>query len=351
MPFTLIAGPCSAESREQTLSTAEQLLPLTRLQIAQEPLRFIFRAGLWKPRTHPESFSGVGTEGLPWLEEVRERYGFEVSTEVASAEHLESCISSGIHYLWLGARTTANPFLVQRIADYLKSLSTSKKDELTLIVKNPINADIDIWVGAVERLLQSGIEHIWLVHRGFSSATPTQLMRNQPLWSLPIEMHRRFPTLPLLSDPSHLTGDATKVPVVAQQAVSMGFNGLMIEAHCCPKSALSDAQQQLTPQQLIELMNNLRLPKPASADAQLEQYRQSINEVDEQIWELIVQRMDIVKHIGEYKREKGLSVFQHDRYEHILKSRLDWAADHNLSADLVKKIVEAIHEEALRKQL
>ncbi len=334
-----ILGPCSAESEQQVWDTALAIKALVP--------DAIFRAGLWKPRTNPTAFAGVGETGIPWLVKVQNELGLPVATEVATPEHVATCLAAGIRHLWIGARTTSNPIMVQAIA---KEIEKSLK-EITIYIKNPINPDIDLWTGAIERFKAVGVTHIKAVHRGFSTPYANH-WRNAPIWSIPMELKRRYPTLPILCDPSHIAGEAAKVSEVAKEAITIGFDGLMIEAHITPEKALSDAQQQLTTAALETLISSLPIRnKETIIDTELAGLRQQIDEIDDALWQLIQQRLEVAQTIGEYKRTHQMAVLQSGRYENLLNRRLSWAKEHNISEATVREIMEAIHTESVKKQI
>ena len=330
-----IAGPCSAESREQVLSAARD--------IAAAGIS-IFRAGVWKPRTKPGSFEGIGAEALEWLREAKEQYGLKVITEVATPEHLEEALKSGIDGVWLGARTTTNPFATQQIADALRGV------DIAVMLKNPVIPDVDLWVGAIERIYNSGVRRLAAIHRGFGTQQTT-LYRNDPHWSVPIELHRRLPELTILSDPSHIGGHRDLIAQLSQQALDIGFEGLMIECHPTPECALSDAAQQITPAELKELLARLQWRRtPVGRDA-LSEYRLHIDSIDNRIIELLAERMDVARAIGEYKHAHNMAVVQHDRYNELLLAAESRAEAMNLSSRFISQIFSAIHEESVRQQL
>ena len=330
-----IAGPCSAESREQVLLAARD--------IAEAGIS-IFRAGAWKPRTKPGSFEGTGREALEWLREAKERYGIKVITEIATPEHLEEVLKYDIDGVWIGARTTTNPFATQQIADALKGVDTA------VIVKNPVIPDVDLWIGAIERIYNSGIRRLAAVHRGFGTQQTTPY-RNAPHWSVPIELHRRIPNLCILSDPSHIGGRRELIARLSQQALDIGFDGLMIECHPTPECALSDAAQQITPYALVELISKLQLHRtPAATDA-LSEYRLHIDTIDSKIIELLAERMYIARAIGEYKHAHGMAVVQQDRYNELLLAAEARAESANLPPRFIHQIFREIHEESVRQQI
>ncbi len=342
----LVTGPCSAESEQQVWETASAIQ-----QIAPQA---IFRAGLWKPRTSPTAFAGVGETGLTWLLRVQKELQMPVATEVVIPEHITACVEAGITHLWIGARTTANPIMMQALADCFQQVLCEHPDlPLVVYVKNPINPEIALWVGAIERLQAAGVQQICAVHRGFSTLYKSE-WRNAPMWSIPIELRRRFPTLPIICDPSHITGDAARVGEVAVEAMKLGLDGLMIECHCAPEQALSDAEQQITPTGLEALLANLPQRNHAAdvqEDTTLLSLRQQIDEIDNELWQLIAQRLNVAQQIGEYKQAHQMPILQHKRYEDILQKRIRWAEKHNISNETVRQIMETIHTESVKRQL
>lgn len=331
----LIAGPCSAETEEQLLTTARAL--------AAQGLR-IFRAGLWKPRTKPGGFEGVGAAGLVWMERVRRETGMRVATEVATREHVSAALDAGIDLLWLGARTVSNPFAVQEVADALQG------HDIPVLVKNPVSPDIDLWVGGIERLLNAGIGRLGAVHRGFGAADRGGY-RNPPQWAIPIELRRRMPSLPLLCDPSHIGGRRELVAPLARQAMELGFDGVMVEVHCDPARAWSDAGQQLTPDELKELAAHLELRRVADSGDGLAEMRLEIDRLDDQLVELLDRRMAVSRRIGRYKREHAMPVLQSRRYEELLARRTAEAAALGMAPEFMRSVLQAIHEESVRQQL
>lgn len=330
-----IAGPCSAESRRQVLSAARD--------IAAAGIS-IFRAGVWKPRTKPGSFEGIGAEALEWLREAKELYGLKVITEIATPEHLEEALKSGIDGIWIGARTTTNPFATQQIADALRGVDTA------VLLKNPVIPDVDLWVGAIERIYNSGVRRLGAIHRGFGTQQTTPY-RNTPHWSVPIELHRRLPELTILSDPSHIGGRRELIAQLSQQALDIGFSGLMIECHPEPECALSDAAQQITPAELREIIASLQWRRtPVGRDA-LSEYRLHIDTIDSRIIELLSERMEVARAIGEYKHAHNMAVVQHDRYNELLIAAEARAEAIGLSPKFINQIFSAIHEESVRQQL
>lgn len=331
----VIAGPCSAETEEQVLETARDL--------SKNGIK-IFRAGIWKPRTKPGGFEGVGTVGLTWLQEVKKETGMLVSTEVANKQHVEEALKAGVDVLWIGARTSANPFAMQEIADSLKGV------DVPVLVKNPVNPDLELWIGAMQRIYNAGIRQIGAIHRGFS-AYGKHLYRNMPQWHIPIELRRRMPNLTLICDPSHIGGKRELVAPLSQQAMDMGFDGLIIESHCNPDSAWSDKSQQVTPDVLNFILNMLVVRDTTQTTESLTQLRQQIDEIDGDLLEIINKRMRISREIGQYKKEHSMPVVQTGRYDDILNSRAKTAEDMGMSGDFMKVIYQAIHEESVRQQI
>ncbi|MBA3828426.1 MAG: bifunctional 3-deoxy-7-phosphoheptulonate synthase/chorismate mutase type II [Taibaiella sp.] len=338
-PF-VIAGPCSAETREQVMETAAAL--------AQMNVQ-LFRAGVWKPRTRPGNFEGNGDEALAWLKEAKEQYGIPITIEVAEPEHIEKALRYGIDVLWIGARTTVNPFQVQRLADALRGVN------IPVMVKNPVTPDADLWLGAIERMEQAGIKDIAAIHRGFSTYGKTALYRNQPNWAIPVELKRRLPELPIICDPSHITGRRDKVADIAQKAMDMGFEGLMIETHPRPDEAWSDARQQITPEELRELLSWLVIRQQHTADmskqAQLENLRQQMDNVDMEIIDLLARRMELSEQMGTVKRDSNMTAYQPARWREIVQTRGAHAQTRMLSKDFVIALYEKIHDESIKKQL
>ena len=330
-----IAGPCSAESREQLLTAARG--------VADAGVA-ILRAGVWKPRTKPGSFEGIGSCALDWMVEAREKYGLKIITEVATPEHLELALRAGLDGVWIGARTTTNPFATQQIADALRGVDTA------VIVKNPVIPDVDLWVGAIERIYNSGVRRLAAVHRGFGTHQTTPY-RNDPHWSVPIELHRRIPELIILSDPSHIGGRRDLVAQLSQQALDLGFSGLMIESHPAPDTALSDAAQQITPAELAELLKGLQLRRTPVGRDSISDYRLHIDTLDSRIIELLAERMEVARNIGEYKLKHGMAVVQHDRYNEMLSTVEMRAETVGLTKSFIHQIFRTIHEESVRQQM
>lgn len=297
----------------------------------------VFRAGVWKPRTSPDSFQGAGDEALGWLQAVTDATGLPAATEVATPEHVEKALAAGIQYLWIGARTSANPIAIQAIANAILTTTT----KATVLVKNPVNEDVNLWIGNIQRLEQAGAT-VMAIHRGCN---------HRPCWAMAFELRRRRPDIPLLLDPSHMSGDAKQVPSLCQQAMDLNYDGLMIEVHDRPAEALSDSKQQITPNELRDIMDHLTIRQQADNDTELLALRHQIDELDDELWSLIERRMQVSEQIGQYKASHQVPVLQTNRYDTILQRRLRWAADHNISEETVQTILEAIHRESVSKQL
>ena len=334
----LIAGPCSAETEAQVMQTAEAL--------SKQDID-IFRAGIWKPRSRPNSFEGVGLKGLEWLARVKREFGMRVTTEVATGKHVEEALKHGIDVLWIGARTTVNPFAVQEIADALQGV------QIPVMVKNPVNPDLALWIGALERIYNTGITDIAAIHRGFSSYEKTRY-RNPPVWQIPIELKSRFKGLPLLVDPSHISGNRDLLFPVSQKALDLGYDGIIIETHPDPENALSDAEQQVTPARLKEILEKLQVRKKTYDDQELvnraEDLRLQIDAADQAIIKALARRMELVEQIGHYKKQNNVQVLQISRWKEIFKTRADWARDLNLNPDFVAELYKLIHVESIRTQ-
>ena len=331
----VIAGPCSAETEEQVMETAKNL--------AKIGVR-IFRAGIWKPRTKPGGFEGVGSVGLTWLQEVKKETGMLVATEVANKQHVEEALNAGVDVLWIGARTSANPFAMQEIADSLVGA------DVPVLVKNPVNPDLELWIGAMQRIYNAGIRQIGAIHRGFS-AYGKHLYRNMPQWHIPIELRRRMPELTLICDPSHIGGKRELVAPLSQQAMDMGFDGLIIESHCDPDSAWSDKSQQVTPEVLNFIINMLVVRDTTQTTESLTLLRQQIDQIDNDLLEALSKRMRISREIGQYKKEHSMPVVQTGRYDDILNSRAAAAEELGMNGDFMKTVYQAIHEESVRQQI
>jgi chorismate mutase len=338
-PF-LITGPCSAESEEQVMETALQLKKINEVSI--------FRAGVWKPRTRPNTFEGVGVAGLKWLRKVRQETGLMVGTEVANEKHVYEALKYGLDMVWIGARTTVNPFTVQEIADALKGV------DIMVLVKNPVNPDIELWTGAIERIARAGISRIAAVHRGFSSYEKTTY-RNQPNWQIPIELRRRVPELPIICDPSHISGNREYLHEISQKAMDLNFDGLMIESHTDPAKALSDAAQQITPDELKELLLRLILRSPSTNDPKLldvlGELRQQIDVYDDSLLDLLEQRMKISETIGLYKKKNNITVLQSARWDEIVRRAMTKGLTKGLSNELIDSVFKAVHQESINRQM
>lgn len=333
-PF-VIAGPCSAETEEQVMTTARQL--------ASKGCH-IFRAGVWKPRTKPGGFEGNGEEALPWMKRVKEETGMAITTEVATPEHVELALKYGIDILWIGARTTANPFAMQAIADSIRGM------DIPVFVKNPVNPDLELWIGAMERINQAGIKRIAAVHRGFSSYEK-KIYRNQPMWQIPIELRRRIPDLPIICDPSHIGGSRELIAPLCQQAMDLGFDGLIVETHCNPDKAWSDANQQVTPEVLDYILSLLIIRNKTVTTEGINELRKQIDELDNNLMDLLSKRMRVSREIGQYKKEHNMAVLQTSRYNEILDKRGAQGSLCGMDAKFIKEIFEAIHEESVRQQI
>ena len=335
----IISGPCGAESLDQLLKTAQQLKEINKVSL--------FRAGVWKPRTRPNSFEGKGEEALQWLTEVKKQFGFKITVEVANAHHTEMALKYGVDVLWIGARTTANPFSVQEIADALKGI------DVPVMIKNPIHADLQLWIGAIERIYNSGISKIAAIHRGFHYYGKTKY-RNKPFWQIPIELRTLFPDLPIICDSSHISGNKELIPSVSQKALDLGMNGLMIETHYNPDLALSDASQQYTPSQLNQLISKLVLRNQLSEDElitnKLSDFRKIIDEIDDELLNVLKKRMQIIEKIAMHKKEQNISIFQLGRWQEILRTRVQWADKIGVSRQHIEKICILLHEESIRLQ-
>ena len=334
----VIAGPCSAESEEQVMETARDL--------ANRGIH-VFRAGIWKPRTHPGSFEGVGAPGLKWLKRVKEETGMKVCTEVASEKHVYECLKYGIDMVWMGARTSANPFLMQEIADALSDT------DIPVLVKNPVNPDLDLWIGALERLNRAGVRKLGVIHRGFSTTESTPF-RNAPGWQIAIELRSRFPEMPFFADPSHMGGDRKYLLELSQRAMDLGLEGLMIESHCNPAVALSDAKQQLTPADLVTLLTSLQIREKDSGDKDyregIDQLRAQIDILDENILYTLGSRMGVSRKIGAYKRSHNVAILQMSRWDQLIGQIKEKARGYGLSEQFVADVFNAIHEESVRVQ-
>ena len=334
----VIAGPCSVESREQFFDTATKLSELRHVKI--------LRGGIWKPRTRPNGFEGIGEDGLKWMKEFSEDSGLPVMTEVATPEHVELTLKYNIDALWIGARTVANPFSVQQLADALRGT------DMPIFIKNPIAADLKLWIGAFERLSASGLRHLVAIHRGFQD-TNAAPFRNNPRWELPIELHRQNADIPIITDISHICGCRDILQKTAQKALDLATNGLMIESHCEPKNALTDAEQQITPEDLKSMLDKLVIHKSKSpnADVLLQELRSRIDSIDDELLNLLAQRSEISSKIGIIKKEHNLAVLQLDRWNSILSNHIEKGKSIGLNDNLVKDIFELIHKDSIDRQL
>lgn len=334
----VIAGPCSAESERQVMETA-QALRAAGVEV--------FRAGVWKPRTHPGSFEGVGTAGLPWLQRVRRELGMKVGTEVATGEHVREALEAGMDWLWVGARTSANPFAMQELAEALGGT------EVPVLVKNPVNPDVELWLGALERLSRAGVRKLGVIHRGFSVYGETKY-RNVPQWQLPIEVRRRCPDLLMLCDPSHIAGRREYVAEVAQQALDLGFDGLMIEAHIHPEKAWSDSSQQVNPCELKQLVESLVVRAADTENgayrANIDELRMQINGIDRELLDLLARRMEIAGEIGRYKHQNNIAILQPGRWEEVLERVFAYGREKGLGAEFLKRVFTAIHQASIDRQ-
>jgi len=342
LPFTslpfVIAGPCSAETEEQVLSTAFELAKIPQVKI--------FRAGIWKPRTRPSTFEGVGTIGLKWLQRVKNETGLLTTVEVANPQHVKEALEYGVDILWIGARTVVNPFSVQEIATVLKGV------DIPVMVKNPLNPDIKVWLGAIERMNHAGINKLIAIHRGFSFFNRSPY-RNAPMWEIPIELKRLCPDLPVIVDPSHICGEEELLFSISQKALDLEMNGLMIETHICPNEALTDKAQQITPLRLSELLAKLIIREKygnVEFENKLEELRSEIDKLDEELIDILARRMMIVEEIGKYKKENNITILQLKRWSQIIHDRVKAALKLGLSEEFMSKLLEALHEESIQRQ-
>jgi len=335
----IISGPCSAETEQQVLDTATQLAATGQVDM--------LRAGIWKPRTKPGMFEGIGTKGLPWLLQAKKMTGLPTTVEVATAKHVEDALQFDVDVLWIGARTTVNPFSVQEVADALRGV------DIPVLIKNPINPDLELWSGGIERLQKVGLQQVGMIHRGFSAYGNTQY-RNAPMWHLPIEMKRRFPGMPLICDPSHICGNRTLLQDIAQKSIDLDFSGLMLESHIDPDNAWSDAKQQVTPQRLSELLGSLLWRNEVSTEEEfitaLSTLREQINHIDDELLTLLGQRMKIADRIGEYKRSNNITILQTNRWNEILERAFQKGELLGLSKEFIVKYFDAVHLESISHQ-
>lgn len=334
----VIAGPCSAESEEQVMKTAFDLAKIPQVKV--------FRAGIWKPRTRPSSFEGVGKKGLKWLRKVKHETGLMTMVEVANPGHVREALENSVDILWIGARTVVNPFSVQEIAEAITGT------DVPVMIKNPLNPDIKIWLGALERINQAGIRKLAAIHRGFSFFTRSPY-RNAPMWEIPIELKTLCPDLPVIADPSHICGETTMLFPVSQKALDLEMNGLMIESHYNPEEALTDKEQQITPSQLQELISKLVIRKEHGSvefENKLEKLRSEIDKIDEELIDILARRMSIVEEIGKYKKENKITILQLKRWNYIIRDRVNNGVKLGLSREFLLKLLEALHEESIQRQ-
>lgn len=335
----IISGPCSAETEEQVMATALGLAATGKVDI--------MRAGIWKPRTRPGSFEGIGTKGLPWLQQAKKETGLPIAIEVATAKQVEDALHFDVDVLWVGARTTVNPFSVQEIADALRGV------KVPVLIKNPLNPDLELWLGGMERIAKAGIEDLGLIHRGFSSYGNTEF-RNAPMWHLAIEMKRRFPNVPMINDPSHICGRRDILQAVAQQAIDLDFDGLIIESHVDPDNAWSDAKQQITPEVLKTMLDSMHWRKEDVQNEEfhsaLEKLRQQINQLDDELLQVLSTRMKVAQKIGEYKKDNEITILQTNRWNEILDRAVSKGNKLGLSDDFVTKYMDAVHMESINQQ-
>jgi chorismate mutase len=334
----IMAGPCSAETEEQLMETSKAL---------KEMNISIIRAGIWKPRTRPNNFEGIGADALKWVQNVKKELNVKFAIEVATPGHVFEALKHGIDMIWIGARSTANPFTVQEIANALRGM------DIPVFVKNPVNPDLSLWLGAIERIANAGITKIGAIHRGFSSFQ-TSKYRNVPLWQIPLELKSKFPKLPLICDPSHISGVRDHIYEVAQRALDLDYDGLIIESHRDPEHAWSDAAQQLSPEQLGELLTKLKIRKSTSENQefinQLEDLRDQIDNIDREIFEAVAARMRIVDKIGYFKKASNVTVFQVNRWKEISENRKQWAKALNLNVEFMDEFFKLIHDASIRRQ-
>lgn len=335
----LISGPCSAETEEQLLSTAHLLAATGKVSV--------LRAGIWKPRTRPGEFEGIGSIGLEWLKRAKAETGLPTAVEVANAKHVEEALAAGVDILWIGARSTVNPFTVQEIADALQGV------DIPVLVKNPVNPDLQLWIGALERINKAGITKLGAIHRGFSSFEKSAF-RNEPMWEMAIQLKTLCPELPIINDPSHICGNRDLISYVAQKALDLDMQGLMIESHIDPSVAWTDAKQQVTPAALADIVNHFTLRKPESKNEEftdkLADLRAQIDKIDDLVFQKLAERMGITQKIGEYKRDNGVTILQVNRWDEIMKKRTAFAKALKLDLNFAEKLLELIHGESIRKQ-
>jgi chorismate mutase len=334
----IIGGPCSAETEEQLVQTAKRLAATGKIDM--------LRAGIWKPRTRPGMFEGIGREALSWLETAKEVTGLPTTVEVATAQHVEDALKHGVDVLWIGARTTVNPFSVQEIADALRGV------QIPVLIKNPVHPDLELWTGAIERIQKAGVEQVGMIHRGFSSYGNTEY-RNAPMWHLPIEMKRRYPDMFMICDPSHICGRRDLLQAVAQKSIDLDFDGLMIESHIDPDNAWSDAKQQITPERLSEMLANIvwrSVAEHVSTDEALEKLREQVDHIDDELLDLLSRRMKVADRIGGYKKEHNITILQAKRWNDILIRAIKKGEQLGLSKDFITKYFDAVHLESINHQ-
>lgn len=335
----VIAGPCSAETEEQVFETCRRIAATGKANI--------LRAGIWKPRTRPGTFEGIGIKGLPWMQQIKKELNMPVTVEVAKASHVEAALAFGMDILWIGARTTVNPFAVQEIADALRGV------DIPVLVKNPINPDLALWGGAVERFARVGIDKIGAIHRGFSN-TSEKIYRNRPEWQMAIDFMHEHPELPMINDPSHICGNRSRLKSVSQKAIDLNFDGLMVESHCDPDQAWSDAKQQITPEVFGQMIHDIVLRKNKEDDKivqnSLDFFRQEINQLDNDIINILGARMEIARKIGQYKKDNEITILQSSRWKDILEKVGKQASDNQLSEDFINSVFKSIHTESIDQQ-
>jgi chorismate mutase len=335
----LIAGPCSAETEEQVIETAVRLANTGKIDV--------LRAGIWKPRTRPGAFEGIGAKGLPWLQKAKELTGLPIAVEVAKTSHVELCLEFGVDILWIGARTTVNPFAVQEIADALRGI------DIPVLLKNPINPDLALWLGGMERLQKVGLTKLGAIHRGFSSAGE-KIYRNRPQWQIAIDFKTAMPEIPMINDPSHITGRRDLLHKVAQKAMDLNFDGLMIESHITPDTAWSDAAQQITPEVYGQLISDLIIreydPKDLKEKTKLDRLRKEIDMIDEEIMGILASRMKIAREIGMYKKENNMTILQSERWKEVLSKFVERGTQNGLSEEFITRVIKSIHDESIEQQ-
>ena len=334
----IISGPCSAETEEQVMETAIQLSKIPQVKV--------FRSGIWKPRSRPHGFEGVGEIGLRWLQQVKAETGLLTTTEVATPKHVELALKYGVDILWLGARTVVNPFSIKEVSEAMKGIDNP------VLVKNPVSPDLNLWIGGLERVNKAGITKIAAIHRGFYFFVKSPY-RNAPMWEVPIELKRRFPKLPIFVDPSHISGKRTMIEEIAQKALDLEMNGLMIESHINPDGALSDAEQQITPDTLRAIVERLKVRKEKGGDAfesKLEELRSEIDKIDAELLEILARRLDLVSEIGKYKKENDITILQLKRWQNIIRERLSNGTSRGMSKEFLRQMLELVHNESIRIQ-